>query len=464
MIALAIAFAAGLSLMFTTAAWRARAASIITVTSGGDSGPGTLREAITVTAVDGDTIKFDPSLSTITLTSGQITLDKNLSIEGPGANLLTVRRNSSASPFRIFEVSSGKTVSLSGLTIAGGSSGGGGGILNSGVLTISSSAVSGNSANLSAGVGGGIYNAASATLTISDGAVSGNFSTGHGGGIENNGTLTISNSTVSGNSATSHSGGILNLGTLTISSSTLSGNSAVNGGGMTQAGVLDLNGSIVANNTASFGPDIVGPVMSGDHNLIEDTSKILIFDRLPGSNNITGVDPLLGPLAFNGGPTQTHALLAGSPAIDTGACAGIPGADQRGVSRPQGPACDIGAFEKTPTFNFSGFFAPVDNPPLVNVAKAGTAIPVKFSLGGDQGLGIFAPSYPTSQQLTCSSADPAGEIEETVTAGASSLSYDSTTEQYTYVWKTNAAWRNTCRRLVIKLNDGTTHTANFRFR
>jgi N-acetylneuraminic acid mutarotase len=113
---------------------------------------------------------------------------------------------------------------------------------------------------------------------------------------------------------------------------------------------------------------------------------------------------------------------------------------------------------------FDGFFPPVDNPPTLNSVNAGRAIPVKFTLGGDKGLNIFADGFPASQQITCDSSAPIGEIEETVTAGNSSLSYDPATDQYTYVWKTESAWAGTCRQLIIRLSDGSEHVANFKFR
>ncbi len=105
----------------------------------------------------------------------------------------------------------------------------------------------------------------------------------------------------------------------------------------------------------------------------------------------------------------------------------------------------------------------MDNPPTVNTVKAGSAIPVKFSLTGNQGLNIFQTGYPASAPYTCSSAAPADAIEQTVTAGASSLSYDPATGQYTYVWKTDKAWAGTRRGRVVKLADGATHTADFEF-
>ena len=122
------------------------------------------------------------------------------------------------------------------------------------------------------------------------------------------------------------------------------------------------------------------------------------------------------------------------------------------------------SFTVTVQYNFAGFFPPVANLPAVNVVQAGRAIPVKFSLSGNKGLGIFAPGSPSSGPIVCNSSDPATLLEETVTAGGSSLSYDPVSDQYIYVWKTDASWAGTCRQLVVQLNDGTIHRANFRFK
>jgi hypothetical protein len=115
-------------------------------------------------------------------------------------------------------------------------------------------------------------------------------------------------------------------------------------------------------------------------------------------------------------------------------------------------------------YDFNGFSQPVDNFPTLNMATAGSAIPVKFSLGGNQGLAIFAAGYPASSPIQCSDNDPSDVIEETVNAGGSSLSYNAATGQYSYIWKTNKAWKGTCRMLVVKLTDGSQHLAKFRFR
>ena len=115
-------------------------------------------------------------------------------------------------------------------------------------------------------------------------------------------------------------------------------------------------------------------------------------------------------------------------------------------------------------YNFTGFFAPIDNPPVFNEMKAGQGAPVKFSLGGNQGLNIFAAGSPSSIQITCNSGDPIDPVSETETAGQSSLSYDATTDRYKYVWKTENSWKNTCRQLTVTLRDGTVHSAKFKFK
>jgi hypothetical protein len=114
-------------------------------------------------------------------------------------------------------------------------------------------------------------------------------------------------------------------------------------------------------------------------------------------------------------------------------------------------------------FNWSGFFSPVANPQSLNTVKAGQAVPVKFSLNGDNGLNIFAAGYPQSTMLACDTLISQDAIEETDTAGSSSLSYDPTTDTYNYVWKTDKGWAGTCRQLVVKLDDGTYHYADFNF-
>jgi hypothetical protein len=117
-----------------------------------------------------------------------------------------------------------------------------------------------------------------------------------------------------------------------------------------------------------------------------------------------------------------------------------------------------------PTYTFGGFQQPVDARPTLNQMKAGGAVPVKFSLGGNQGLSIFAAGYPRSQVIACDSAANVDGIEQTVSAGASSLAYDPVTATYSYVWKTDKAWAGTCRQLVVGFADGSVQRANFMFK
>ena len=114
-------------------------------------------------------------------------------------------------------------------------------------------------------------------------------------------------------------------------------------------------------------------------------------------------------------------------------------------------------------YDFAGFFRPIDAAPTLNRVKAGSAIPLKFSLAGNQGFNIIAPGSPTSRPVACDSSTPSDPVEETSTAGGSSLAYDPLTDTYTYVWKSARAWAGTCRELTLALDDGTLHLALFRF-
>ncbi len=113
-------------------------------------------------------------------------------------------------------------------------------------------------------------------------------------------------------------------------------------------------------------------------------------------------------------------------------------------------------------WEFEGFLAPVDNLPTVNVVKAGRAVPVKFSLNGDQGLAVLAAGSPSSVPIACDSGAELDALEPTETSGQSGLSYDASTDTYTYVWKTVKSWTG-CRRLTVTLTDGTAHSADFKF-
>jgi len=110
-----------------------------------------------------------------------------------------------------------------------------------------------------------------------------------------------------------------------------------------------------------------------------------------------------------------------------------------------------------------GFAEPVTDSAL-NQVKAGSGVPVKFGLGGDLGLDIFAAGYPSSRKISCDTQAVIDPIEQTVAVSSSGLKYDATTAQYIYSWKTEKAWANTCRQLVIKLKDGSEHPVNFKFK
>lgn len=120
------------------------------------------------------------------------------------------------------------------------------------------------------------------------------------------------------------------------------------------------------------------------------------------------------------------------------------------------------SFTVTVRYLFTGFFSPVNNLPTLNSVNAGRAIPVKFSLSGNKGLNILAPNNPYTVSLNCNTNDPGVDVVETLTAGSSSLSFGG--DQYNYVWKTESSWAGTCRQLVVTLNDGSVHVANFKFK
>ena len=259
------------------------------------------------------------SATPITLGS-TITLTKNLAIDSTGHTIVV----DGGGAHTVFIVNSGVTATLNNLTIKNGHGGSGGGILNNGTLTVTNTTFTGNVAPNS---GGGIFN--------------------------NGGMLNVTNSTFSGNSAPNNDGGgIVNFssGSLTVTNSTFTGNSAARGGGIQNiSSTATVTNTIVAGNTAtSSGPDVAGTYTSGGNNLIGKTDGSSGFT---GTGDQTGtvsspLDPRLGTLGSNGGPTQTVRLLAGSLAIG-----GVPHAnctltaDGRGLPRSASGACAIGAFE-----------------------------------------------------------------------------------------------------------------------
>ncbi|MBI2612881.1 CSLREA domain-containing protein [Candidatus Kaiserbacteria bacterium] len=302
--------------------------------------------------------------------TGDLDITDDLTVSGAGAATTII---DGGGIDRVLTVFSGVTVLIDAVTIQNGdpeAGAGAGGVLNAGTLTLTKSIVTDNTGE---NFGGGILNTGTLTLTdttVSDNILLGSNTSGGGGGIFSSGTLTLTRSTVSGNSTIGRGGGIYGADpTITITNSTISGNTALNGGGIfnrfgtvliTHAtitdntatdngggiwnfgGTMTLENSIVSSNTAATpSDDCAGGITSLGHNIASDASC-----ALGGTGDLNSTDPLLGPLQNNGGETETHALLAGSPAIDA-----VPllsctvTTDQRGITRPQGPGCDIGAFE-----------------------------------------------------------------------------------------------------------------------
>src|SRR5438093_8977597 len=339
-------------------------ANVITVTNTNDSGPGSLRQAL-ADANDGDTITFAVT-GIIGLTSGELVINRNITISGPGANLLAISRAANAAPFRIFHVMLGHAVIIEGLTISNGSvlNTFGGGIYNfESALTVISCALASNSALGQQGSGGGIFSngggaGGNASLIIINSAVRGNAAT-TGGAIENNGSsgmanLTISNSTLSGNSASFVGGGVNDntangTASVTITNSTLSENSSANIS-MFKEGMLNIGNTVLNAAVSGVNLDIgkLATVTSHGYNLSSDDGG----GFLTGPGDQINTNPLLGPLQNNGGPTLTHALLPGSPAIDAGDPNFTPPPfhDQRGPCflRVFNGRIDVGSFETQP--------------------------------------------------------------------------------------------------------------------
>jgi len=344
-------------------------AATFTVTNPNDSGPGSLRDAISA-AASGDKITFDPALNgqTITLTSGELLINKNLNIQGPGANQLTVSGNHAS---RVFHVQTDAT--LSGLTIANGSAADfGGGIAQDNVvnttLAVTKCVITGNQATGANSLGGGVYLGASFGLidcTVSqNSAVNGggiyvgnnyvlpsmilrstidhNTASAGGGGIyAKNSNPAIGDITVAYNSAPVGGGFYIDNAEPVIQQSTITGNSAApnSGGGIySNYDGFSLYSSIVA-------------FQQGGGNVAGNSSSVVEGSVITDDPNLN-LDP--NGLQFNGGPTRTIALLPGSSAIDapaTPTVINIDGSsfrDQRGADRPIGSNRDIGAYEYNP--------------------------------------------------------------------------------------------------------------------
>ncbi len=323
-----------------------------------------LREAINVSnSMAGvNSIIFDANY-TITLSSQLPAVTSDIILTGNGATNTILQSDVSpnTAAYRVLSVGINGKLNLSGLTVQNGRCNGsceapvssGGGINNAGVLLLTDVVISSNRADN----GGGIYSIGEVTVVNS--VFNENQANAFGGGLYN-GTkvLIIANSTFFGNSAASGFGGGLynSSGAVQPSNSTFSGNGANTGGAIfIQGGTLALKNTILANSTAG-GDCYNNPgnsILTNVNSLIQTNAS---FGHMCGTPALTS-NPMLGPLANNGGSSKTMALLAGSPALDAGdsatcTTAPVSNKDQRGVTRPQGAACDIGAYERAaaPTF------------------------------------------------------------------------------------------------------------------
>ena len=327
-------------------------------------------------------------------------ITSRITIEGNGA---TIARQGNAPAFGLMAVSFAADLTLQNLTLRGGSSAVGGAVLNSGTLTIKSSTISGNTSSSS---GGGIFS--------------------------QDGTVVVDNSTISNNTANFFGGGLLNLGgPLTITNSTISGNRANRAGGIGNdryflLGTLTLNNSLIAGNQAPVAPEIQndasrGIVNANNFNLFGSNGNAGVTGFTPGPTDIVPSVPLaqiLGPLQNNGGPTQTHALVDGSPALDAGdpgGCRDSQGAllstDQRGFARHvdsnnDGSArCDIGAFEAKELFVVA---AVLPSSRSVQVGSPATAFATIINAGQGLATGCtISPITAVPAALTFQTTDPA---------------------------------------------------------
>jgi hypothetical protein len=240
------------------------------------------------------------------------------------------------------------TLSLTLSTVSGSAATFGGGILNTGTAAVTTSTISGNTS------GGGVYN--TGYMAVLRSTISGNTDALPGGGIDNLGVMTLTESTVGGNTSSSIGGGIENVGTLSVVASTISNNTAsTRGNGIDNQGTLFLDSSIVAGNGTS-GDIWGGAAVTSGFNLISNGSTLSNLTSGTNNNQIgtssNPINPLLGPLANNGGPTQTFALLTGSPAIGGGdpnaedpTNGNLLTTDQRGDPRTVNGRTDAGAYE-----------------------------------------------------------------------------------------------------------------------
>ncbi|MCI0711988.1 MAG: hypothetical protein L0154_17675, partial [Chloroflexi bacterium] len=361
---------------------RAEAATF-TVTNTNDSGAGSLRQAIIDAngSAGADVINFSVA-GTITLGS-QLDVTGDLTINGGG---ITLNGNNAT---RIMGVGSGATVVLNNLSFQSGSDpmGAGGAIINNigGTLTITNSTFIVNQA----GFGGAIVN--DGTLTITTSTFTDNLSFGNRGAIANSGTLTITSSTFKDNRALGSGGAIGNGGIVVITNSTFSGNTAVAGGAIFSFGTVTITSSSFSGNTDSSG----GGALYLSNGTINVASSLIVdgncFGALTdGGHNLSfnaagcpapGADPQLGPLQNNGGPTHTILPALTGPAVDAYPAPCATTTDQRGIARPQGPQCDIGATEQNGSVALVASAACVDENLAVTISAGDGPFNITASAG-----------------------------------------------------------------------------------
>lgn len=296
------------------------------------------------TAAAGETVRLRPGTYL-----DHVLVSKNVTLEGESA-AETILDGSKNGPTLV--IAAQCSVTLKNLTIRNGL----GGIVNSGVVHVVECEITQN-LNSPRG-GGGVWNGSAGEMLIERSTISSNRCSGLGGGIYNLGNLQIIDSTVSGNRSNAREGGgIYNSNFMQAVHCTVAFNRSRGGGGIANAGtgILEMSNTIVAGNASDVesSSDIKGRVVSRGHNFVQNTAGADIQGDT--ATTILGQDPLLGPLANNGGSTRTHALVHGSPAIDAGDAGGLD-VDQRGLSRVSdvqsisniGDGADIGAYEFVP--------------------------------------------------------------------------------------------------------------------
>lgn len=335
-----------------------------------NTGAGSLRQTI-VDTPSGGRVRFNPALAgqTISLTSGELVIGKNITIEGGGLSSgVTLSANGS---FRVINITANNTVTLDELTIANGGGGGGGaGIFNQGSLRLARSSLIGNH------------------------GTSGSW----GGGILNTGTLLATNCTLANNSA-EYGGGFFNEGNTSsavLSHLTITNNTAVTGGGgvWLNFGQVAIQNSIIAENAAAGGPDLA----------------IAAATYTPSGLILQGANAQLAPLAYYGGATLTRPPLAGSPAFNT-ATGSSTASDQRGISRPQGAAADVGAVES----NFALTVSTVADSGAGSLREAiATAIPgatISFNVGlGSRTVDLSGGTLVVSRDIALNAANLEGGL------------------------------------------------------